>query len=52
MSSEESDLVLEHVNQAPAGPTESDETKVLEGLGYALNPATGVYEGGDPDGDE
>jgi hypothetical protein len=49
---EEATLVDAHVNQAPNGPTEADEQQVLESLGYVLNPATGVYEGGDPDGDE
>lgn len=48
---EEARLVDEHVNVADTGPTEPDETEVLAGLGYVLNPATGVYEG-EPDGDE
>lgn len=48
---EEARLVEQHVNRAPTGPTEPDEAEVLESLGYVLNDQ-GVYEGGDPDGDE
>ena len=47
---EEARLVVEHVDRAPNTVTEDDETEVLEGLGYRLNPQTGVYEGV-PDGD-
>lgn len=48
---EEARLVAEHVDQAPNMATEPDEAQVLAGLGYVLNPVTGVYEG-EPDGDQ
>jgi hypothetical protein len=43
----EAGLVEAGVDLRDWGPTEADEAAVLEGLGYVLNPATGVYEGGD-----
>jgi hypothetical protein len=49
---DEAQLVDTYVDKVQTGPTEADEQKVLEELGYVLNPDTGVYEGGDPDGDE
>ncbi|MEV8638078.1 hypothetical protein AB0395_41145 [Streptosporangium sp. NPDC051023] len=41
----EADLVVEGVDLREWGPTEDDEEQVLAGLGYVLNPATGIYEG-------
>lgn len=51
-SASEEQLAEQHVNVTPNIATEDDEAEVLESLGYRLNLETGVYEGGDPDGDE
>ncbi|MFI6510149.1 hypothetical protein ACIBCT_21295 [Streptosporangium sp. NPDC050855] len=45
----EAELVVERVDTREWGATEPDEEAVLRGLGYVLNPATGIYEG---DGNE
>jgi len=45
----EAELVAERVDIQEWGATEADEMEVLAGLGYVLNPATGIFEG---DGDE
>lgn len=41
----EAELVAAGVDLREWGPTEPDEEQVLEGLGYTLNPVTGIYEG-------
>ncbi|MFI6485298.1 hypothetical protein ACIBH1_45825 [Nonomuraea sp. NPDC050663] len=48
----EAELVVAGVDVGDWGPTESDEELVLQGLGYVLNPLTGVYEGDPADPDE
>lgn len=41
----EAELVARGVDLREWGPTEPDEQAVLAGLGYVLNPETGIYEG-------
>lgn len=45
MTETEADLVVRGVDTREWGPSEPDEEQVLAGLGYTLNPDTGVYEG-------
>lgn len=40
----EAELVAEHVNRRPSGPTEPDEETVLRGL-YGGPDSDGVYRG-------
>lgn len=46
MTGSEAELVATGVDLREWGPTEDDEEQVLVSLGYVLNPATGIYEGG------